>query len=291
MAEVWLARAFGASGFEKLVALKTLLPAFVGEADLERLLIEEARLGGRLAHRNLVQVHDLGISDGRYYVAMDYVDGGDLTTLGRPLSEGLALLVLDEVAAALEYLHRLTDERGRPLGLVHRDVSPSNVLLSTSGEAKLADFGIAKATVLADTTRASIRRGKYAYMSPEQVAGLALTGQSDQFGLGVMMAELLTGDRPYDGDSPLETMEKIKVADPPALPDLSPDLRAIARRCLMREPPARFRDASELRRVLAEARRRRALFTSEDLGHAVRGTREGGRATHPPPTEELTGQS
>ena len=185
MAEVYLAQTFGASGFEKAVALKVLRPELRDNARLQRLLIEEARLGARLSHRNLVGVHDLGVDRGVYHVRLDLVDGPDL---GRVLHRrgtvptAVALLVTEEVALALHYLHRAEDDRGRPLGLVHRDVSPANVLLSKEGEVKLADLGVAKATLLADITRAGVLKGKYAYMSPEQVAGDPLSAASSASG-------------------------------------------------------------------------------------------------------------
>ena len=189
MAEVFLAVAYGASGFEKRVAIKTLRPELEGSGELERLLIEEARLGARLAHRNLVGVHELGVAEGRYYVRMDHVDGADLAWLlgrERPPAE-LSLWIAGELALALDCVHAATDDEGRPLGLVHRDVSPSNVLLSRRGEVFLGDFGIAKATLLQDVTRAGVRKGKYAYMSPEQVSGKPLGPASDLFGLGVLL--------------------------------------------------------------------------------------------------------
>src|SRR5205085_723513 len=154
------------------VAIKTLVPELQGDPALERALVHEARLAGRLAHRNLVAVLGLGVDDGVTYVVMEFVDGGDLDTLtrARRLPLPLVLLVVEELALGLDYLHRATDDRGLPLGVVHRDVSPSNVLVSRAGEVKLADFGIAKATALADLTGGT-RKGKYAYMSPEQLAG------------------------------------------------------------------------------------------------------------------------
>src|SRR5262249_21211415 len=177
MAEVFLAVAYGASGFEKRIAIKTVLPELRGEGDFERFLIEEARLGARLQHRNLVGVHELGVDAGTYYVRMAYVDGADLASLlrGEPLDPALALLISEEVTLALEYVHGFRDEAGRPLGLVHRDVSPANILVSRAGDVKLADFGVAKATLLLEVTRANVRKGKYAYMAPEQVAGDRLT--------------------------------------------------------------------------------------------------------------------
>jgi eukaryotic-like serine/threonine-protein kinase len=272
MAEVFLARAVGASGFEKPIAVKTLLPELTGSSELERLLIEEARIGARLSHRNLVQVHDLGVDRGVYYVRMDWVDGTDLAALDRagPLGVELVLLVAEEVALALEYVHSVCDDGGRPLGLVHRDVSPSNVLVSRHGEVKLADFGIAKATALVETTRAGIRRGKYAYMSPEQIAGEPLGRASDQFGFGVMLVELLTGGRPFDGPSPVETMENIKRAVAPDVSSLDRDLAAISLRCLAREPRDRFASAGDLRAALTDARSRRRPVSITELGERVR---------------------
>jgi serine/threonine-protein kinase len=282
MAQVYLARVFGASGFEALVAIKALLPAFRGAGEYERLLIEEARLGARLRHRNLVAVHDLGVDQGVYHVCMEYVDGADLATLAarKAVPPGLALLIAEEIAHALEYVHRLADERGRPLGLVHRDVSPSNILISRAGEVKLADFGIAKATMLADATLGNLRKGKYAYMSPEQVAGAALSAGSDQFGLGVTLAELVCGARPFDGATIMETLDNIKAAEPPALAGVDADVAAIIRQCLAREPGARFATAADLARALAEARRQRPVVAPGDLGawlDALMGARAAGQ--------------
>ncbi|PID38040.1 MAG: hypothetical protein CSA65_04265 [Proteobacteria bacterium] len=220
MAEVYLARASGASGFEKRVAVKVLRAELADDPKLTRSLIEEARLGARLSHRNLVSVQDLGVADGSYYLRLDYVDGGDLRRLcaaGERPDAALALLIAEEIASALEYLHAVGDEQGRPLGLVHRDVSPTNILLSRQGDVKLADYGVVKATALKDATRANVRKGKYAYMSPEQVEGRPLTAASDQFTLGVTLAELLRGSRPFEGETPHQTMELVRAAAPPQL--------------------------------------------------------------------------
>jgi serine/threonine-protein kinase len=186
-----------------------------GHAELERALIAEAILGARLAHRNLVSVLGLATDGGSYYAVLEYVDGGDLAALaGRaPLSPPLALQVGEELALALDFVHRVVDGGGRPLGLIHRDVSPSNVLVSIEGEVKLADFGLAKATLLADVTRGNLRKGTFAYMSPEQVVGEPLDATSDQFSLGILLAELLTGRRPFDGVSAHATMENIRRAE------------------------------------------------------------------------------
>ncbi len=272
MAEVWKARAFGASGFEKVVVLKLLLPELRGEAQYERMFIEEARLHARLSHQHLVQLHELSSADGQYFTRLDFVDGADLSTLagGAPVPEPLALFIAEALALALDYVHRAADDAGRPLGLVHRDVSPQNVLLSREGEVKLTDLGIAKATALKETTRAGIRKGKYAYMSPEQVSGRPLAASSDQFALAVTLVELLTGARPFDGDTPLETMDRVREAAPPPLPGVPEELRVLLLRALQRDPAGRFPSCEALRQAIAEARRSRAPVAQPDLAKWVR---------------------
>lgn len=255
MAEVLLCRSLGASGFERLVAVKRPLAAFRGDGELERLLIAEARVGARIQHRNLVAVHGLGLHDGTYYVVMDHVDGADLDTLRRrhAPTPALAVHVVAEVLLGLHHLHALRDDAGRPLGLVHRDVSPSNVLVSKSGEIKLADYGIAKATRLASDTQVNVRRGKYAYMSPEQVAGEPLDARSDLFGVGVMLVELLTGRRPYEGSGPAQVLDAIRTAAPPDLRALPPGLAEVAARCLAAAAAARPVHALAVREALLDA--------------------------------------
>ena len=272
MAEVWLATAHGASGFERRVAIKTLLPELQGEPALERALVHEARLAGRLAHRNLVAVLGLGVDQGVTYVVMEYVDGGDLDTLTRTalLPLPLALLVAEEVALGLGYLHGAADERGLPLGLVHRDVSPSNLLVSRAGEVKLGDFGVAKATALADRTGGT-RKGKYAYMSPEQLAGEPLTGASDQFALGVTLVELVTGVRPFDGETPLATMQNVRAGVRPDLSSLPADVAALVARTLAFAPADRFASAEDLRLAIAAARHGLPPVSLPDLAAWVAG--------------------
>jgi serine/threonine-protein kinase len=268
MAEVYLGVVYGASGFEKQVAVKLLREELRGRGEFERILIEEARLGARLQHRNIVQVHDLGLDMETYYVRMDYVDGANLAKLlrqERPPVE-LMLLVAEELALALDYVHRFCDEAGRPLGLVHRDVSPSNILLSRAGEVKLADFGIAKATQLASVTQGNVRKGKYAYMSPEQLEFDRVTPRSDQFAFGVTLMEACCGRRPYDADSVKGTMDLIRQAAPPDLRGLGGRLQELIRRCLQREALHRFESTEELRREIAQIRRYVPPVSPTDLG-------------------------
>lgn len=283
MARVLLARSVGASGFETYVAIKMLLPEHALDGDLERRLIEEAKQGARLRHRNLVAVRHLGWSDEGYFVVMEWVDGSDLAALiDGPLDESIALAIACELAEALAFVHGARDERGRPLGLVHRDVSPSNVLLSRAGEVKLSDLGIAKATKLKETTQASLRRGKYAYMSPEQVSGKTLDARSDQFAFGILLYELLLGRRPFDGSSIIETMDNIREAGAPDVSDMSDDIGAFLVRCMQHDPNGRFHDARKLLDALTNLRWKRAPVTSADLSEWVQA-----RLEQPAPGREV----
>ncbi|HEV7555346.1 MAG TPA: serine/threonine-protein kinase [Kofleriaceae bacterium] len=267
MGEVHLAIAHGASGFSRTVAIKTLVPELADDADLTRALIREATIAGALHHRNLVAVLGLGVDDGIYYVVMEYVDGGDLARY-LPLPEPLALHVVHEAALGLAFLHAARDDHGLPLGIVHRDVSPSNLLVSSTGDVKLADFGIAKATALADLTAAGTRKGTYAYMAPEQLAGEPVAQSSDQFGLAVTLAELVTGRRPFTGDTPWATMEAIRTgaAD---LDGLAADVAELVRRALAIDPAARFASIDELRRALAVIQRSRPPVGPIELGAMI----------------------
>ena len=256
MAEVHLAVAHGASGFARHVAVKTLAPELLGEPELERALIREAVIGGGLHHRNLVAVLGLGVDAGAYYVVLEYLDAGDLAAhLDGPMPEACALHVVHELALGLAYLHGARDARGLPLGIVHRDVSPANVLVSTTGDVKLGDFGVAKATALADRTAAGTRKGRYCYMAPEQLAGEPVTPAADQFGLAATLVELVAGRRPFDGETPWARLDAIRAG--PRLDALPADLRALAGRALALAAADRFASVDALRAELAAAQRAR----------------------------------
>lgn len=277
MAEVHLAIAHGASGFERNVAIKLLAPELAGDPDLERALVHEATLGGTLHHRNLVAVLGLGVHEGAYYVVLEYLDGGDLATAlrDRALPEPIALHVIHELALGLGYLHGACDPRGLPLGIVHRDVGPANVLLSTTGDVKLGDLGVAKLTALADRTAAGTRKGRFAYMSAEQLAGEPVTAATDQFGLAVTLVELVTGRRPFAGQDrgaqPWELLAELRT--PPLLEGLAEDLRAIAQRALAFDAGDRFASIYELRIAIAAAQRTREPAGPTELARWLVSTR------------------
>jgi serine/threonine protein kinase len=261
MAEVWAARAEGPQGFVKPVALKFILESFSGDPELERLFVNEARIAARLQHANLVTVFDFdkveadqerGLA-GRYYIAMERVEGRDLRQsteaarrAGYVFPLGMALYVAGEVLKALRYVHGTRDSRGAG-GLVHRDVSPHNVLVGFTGDVKLSDFGIAKAREhSAPNTKPGSLRGKIAYASPEQLSGLAVDHRTDQFAAGVTIWELLAGRKLFDGASDLEIIGKVARCEIPAfaaLPaprDVPPAVEAVVRRMLAADANARF---------------------------------------------------
>jgi serine/threonine-protein kinase len=205
MAELYMGRALGEQGFEKPVAIKRILPHLAADERFVRMLLTEARIHASLSHKNIVQIHDLGISsEGEYFIVLEYVDGRDLGELlavlrktsssdGLPkrLDDAVALYIMGELCEGVHFAHELRGPDGRPTGLVHRDISPDNVLLSYAGEVKLSDFGAAKRRT--DDSQVTSLKGNVAYMSPEQARGAALDRRSDIYSMGVVLFELLTG--------------------------------------------------------------------------------------------------
>ncbi len=225
MAEVWRARSRGVAGFEKTVVIKRVLPALLERPGFAELLVREAKIAARLSHPNVVQIFDLGEREGSYFIAMEYLRGRDLAaamsfraTAETPgLSLGLRLYVAAEVAKALDYAHRARGDDGKPMHIVHRDVSPQNVLLGFEGEVKVADFGIARADEpgLGRGEDPKVLRGKYAYMSPEQARGEQLDRRSDIFSLGVLVYELASRRRMFRGQSSTEVLASVRAAQLP----------------------------------------------------------------------------
>jgi serine/threonine protein kinase len=261
MAEVYRARAYGTAGFEKILVIKKVLDHLIADEEFKRLFIDEAKIAESLHHVNIVQVWALGEIDGHYFMEMEYVHGLDLSRLVSrarnlgPFPVELALFIAAEVLKALQFAHSRTDATGAPMRIVHCDISPQNILISYSGEVKITDFGISRAA-FQSRTQHEVIRGKYAYMSPEQVDGKPIDGRSDLFSLGIVLYEALTGHRLFKARSRDETLSRVRRADvpPPRLyrsDDISEELEAFLLKALARRPEARFKDASEMFDALA----------------------------------------
>ncbi|MEZ4406793.1 MAG: protein kinase [Polyangiales bacterium] len=269
VAEVWLARARSVAGFQKPVALKMVHPRWTADHEFTRALIEEANVAAGLGHRNVVQVIDLGQVDGRHFIAMEYVDGLDLAKLLTRLRQrrvevplAVAAYIVREVCEGLEHAHRRAGPDGAPLGIVHRDVSPPNILLSFDGEVRLTDFGLARASTRISSTQAGVVKGRYAYMAPEQARAQPVDARADVFSATAVLYEMLVGGPPYP-DAPLPlllsrvTQGLVEPAETykPDLPVAVLDLlrRGLAPRVDERVPTARAL-ADELSRVLFSLR-------------------------------------
>jgi serine/threonine-protein kinase len=295
MAEVFKARQSGIEGFEKIVALKRILPHLGDNKEFTDMFVDEAKMVAGLAHPNIVQIFDLGLIDKSYYIAMEYVHGRDLRTIMRRAREkglrmplDLSLRVVSQVCAALEYAHRKKDDRGRPMEIVHRDVSPQNILISFEGEVKLVDFGIAKAATKASNTDRGALRGKLLYMSPEQAWGRTIDRRSDVFSLGIVLYEMVTETKPFIGaGTELTILELVRqcVITParevnPRVPEA---LDRVIMKALAREPAERYQDAGQMQRGLERFLRERPPVTARDLARFLellfdRGEREEGGA-------------
>jgi serine/threonine protein kinase len=258
MAEIFLASSFGPEGFEKQVIIKRIRPTFADDASFIEMFVSEARLVSKLNHANIVQIFDFDRHENTFYIAMEYIRGRSLAQahqrareLSVPLVPALAAQIVAEVARGLNFAHRLT-ERGQPLSLVHRDVTPQNILLSYEGAVKLTDFGIAKAGSRASTV--GMLKGKFAYMSPEQSKGEPVDARTDIFALGITLWELLTGGRLFDGESDIAVLRAVQernVLPPEQLnPAVDEALSALVMRCLERDRNNRFQNAQELERAL-----------------------------------------
>jgi TonB family protein len=264
MAEVWKARMRGVEGFQKTVAIKRILPHMTDNAEFVGMFIDEAKLAAQLSHPNIVHIYDLGKMGRDYYIAMEYVDGKDLRSLlnsarrkGQLLPLGLGLLIASRVASALDYAHRKRDFEDREMGLVHRDVSPQNVLLTAEGDVKLCDFGIAKAVSKASQTQMGALKGKLQYMSPEQAWGRPVDARSDLFSLGAVLFEMVTGERLFTGESEMSVLESVRQGQTRTPRQVDPSIPRqvdeIVARALAIEPKDRFQSAGEMKQALEAA--------------------------------------
>ncbi|HWZ86514.1 MAG TPA: TonB family protein [Thermoanaerobaculia bacterium] len=263
MAELYKAKRTGVEGFQKIVAIKKILPHLADDEEFVTMFADEAKLAAQLNHPNIIHIYDLGkIQAGGYFIAMEYVDGRDLraiqtagSAMGVPLPVPLAVYVASKVASALDYAHRRRDAEGHELNIVHRDVSPQNILISYEGDIKLCDFGIAKAASKASSkTQSGALKGKIQYMSPEQAWGKPIDRRSDLFSLGVVLHELLTGERLFRGDTDMNVLEKVRLAEVPAPsganPEVPHNLDAVVLKALAKDPDDRYANASDLLRDL-----------------------------------------
>lgn len=263
MGELYLAQMNGELGFEKLCVVKKILPQLAREADFVERFVNEARVLGRLQHGSIAQVLDLGIHEGDPYLALEFVDGKDLRRVigrmrdrGAAIPLGMVLFVMGRVLDALAYVHRKRDDDDREIGLVHRDISPQNVLVSYEGQVKVIDFGLAKSALSASQTNPSIILGKFLYMSPEQARQQRVDRRSDIYSVGLCLYELISGSNPFEGCPPAELMARV------SSPQISP-LRSANRavpasvdelvmKALAVDPGQRFESAEAFRtRLLA----------------------------------------
>ncbi|MBI2068299.1 MAG: serine/threonine protein kinase [Deltaproteobacteria bacterium] len=263
MAEIFRGRALDSQGIEKPVVIKRILPQIAASPEFVEMLVDEAKIAVMLSHGNIAQVYDLGKVADDYFIVMEYVPGKTLSqimkrlkTLNKKIPVSHAVWLCSEVANGLDYMHRKTDLEGNPLHIVHRDISPQNIILSTSGTVKIIDFGIAKAKTKVSTTDSGILKGKFAYMSPEHAEGERLDYRADIFSLGIILFELLTGERLFKGKNNKETIHNVKKGHVP-LPSsrrkkISRSLDQIVLRALAKDRTKRFQTAEEFQRELTK---------------------------------------
>ena len=271
MAEVFLAKAAGPMGFEKSLVLKRILPHLAEDAQFVEMFFTEARVAAQLNHPHIVQIFDFGQAEDTYYLAMEYIDGPDLRTLSRrsvrgkePLPPAFCAKVISAACEGLAFAHDFVDPAsGEPLGLIHRDISPDNILLSRQGSVKVVDFGIAKASNQSHKTTTGLIKGKLAYMPPEQLQGMALDRRVDVYSLGMVLYELLTGTYPFDANTDVSMMQAIlyepQVSAATRRPELPPALVRILGKALAKEREQRYADCIALQ---------------TDLEHFIRSTGE-----------------
>jgi serine/threonine protein kinase len=263
MAEIFKAKTYSTAGFEKLQVIKRILAHLSDNEDFVSMFIDEAKISVSLQHANLVQIYDFGKIRDNYYIAMELVEGKDVKQILRKLAqkrkllpEEFAIFIAHEVCKGLDYAHKKTNLQGEPLGIIHRDMSPSNVLVSYSGEVKIADFGIAKAEMSTYNTKDGVLKGKFEYMSPEQARGEDVTQQSDIFSVGIILYEMLTGRRLFKTENEIKTLEKIKAVSirPPSSmnPNIPQRLDELVMKALSKDLTSRYADARELQQDLLE---------------------------------------
>lgn len=295
MAEVFLAEATSVQGFKKRVAIKRVLPHLASHTNFIGMFLDEARLGARLSHANIVSVFDIGSSDNSFFIVMEFIDGTNLKKIMEtlrlkreafPLKD--VIYIAMEACRGLSYAHELRDDDGGPLELVHRDVSPPNILVSRRGEVKVTDFGLAKARTQLERTDPGVVKGKFSYLSPEAATGQEVTERADVFALGVCIWEMLAGRRLFLGDTDYETVQAVSAAQVPSLvgdhPEVDPEFEEILMRSLARDPEQRFESAREFGDTLAGYLFHHQMkVTSYDIANLVKAALERQKSVPPRP--------
>ena len=295
MAEVFLGEATSVQGFKKRVAIKRVLPHLASHTNFIGMFLDEARLGARLTHANIVSVFDIGKSDNSFFIVMEFVDGTNLKKImetlrikGQPFPLKDVIYIGMEVCRGLSYAHELLDDDGNPVDLVHRDVSPPNILISKRGEVKVTDFGLAKARTQLERTDPGVVKGKFSYLSPEVATGQEVDERADIFALGVCLWEMLAGRRLFLGDTDYETVQAVSNAEVPSLvgdhPEVDPQLEALILKALAREPADRFPSAREFGDALASYLFHHQMkVTAYDIANLVKAALERQKSVPPQP--------
>ena len=279
MAEVYKAKEYGVEGFERTVAVKRILPHVAEDEEFIAMFKDEAKIAVQLNHGNIAQIYNLGNEQDSFYIALEYINGRDLRAVfqkcqqqGKPMPISQACYVIMKICEGLDYAHNKKDKYQRELNIIHRDVSPPNILVSFEGEVKLIDFGVAKAAGRASRTQAGILKGKFGYMSPEQVRGMPLDRRSDVFSVGVVLFEMLTRSLPFARtDDPVALAAEKLNRDPISLSErrmgLPAELVGLVDACLIRTSSARIATMQRVRDRLVEIER---LLLSGEPGHTSR---------------------
>lgn len=282
MAEVWKGKASSLQGFDKIVAIKRVLPQLSKNDKFIQMFLDEAKLSLYLNHANIVQTFDIGKADQSYFIVMEWIDGANLKGIleiaaerGFRVPREQAVFIAIEMCKGLSHAHNRKDPDGKPLNIVHRDISPPNVLISREGEIKLVDFGLAKAASQAVFTDPGIVKGKFAYLSPEAALGQPVDFRTDVFATGIVLWEMLTGRRLFDGKNDLETVKMVRAAEIPSLASMGveaePQLEGILRRALARDPHQRYQSSEQLGHELASyLASNKLLVTSYDIAVLVK---------------------
>jgi eukaryotic-like serine/threonine-protein kinase len=285
MAEVFRGVAESLQGFKKNVAIKRILPSLTKNEKFVAMFLDEAKLSLFLQHANIVQVFDIGVTDASYFLVMEFVDGCNLKALlerlkekGRRIDIALAIYVMIECCKALNYAHHVDNpDNHEPLNIVHRDISPPNILLSKMGEVKLVDFGLAKASSQIESTDPGVVKGKFSYLSPEAASGLDVDHRADIFAVGIILWEMFTGRRLFYGDTDYQTVELVRQARIPSIaalnPEIEPELEGVVRKALARDREDRFANAADFADALSQFLfSRRMKVTARDLASLVKDT-------------------